>query len=289
MVGPWQGIVEANANILPITSLSHITHNRQAAAIRGNDGNLVFIPQAKVGKALGRYDGSPVGETFKATGQGTFMRIPPDHPVFPGQISWWGISSTNWHETELGHNFRARLVESKAIIPNLEEVNYLKGVPDSRYGNHEFTVSLPDLMNSYKQSRTDCKGKEVCLKKAGTLRYKYEICYVIMVAMEGDVDSIFPSMFGEPCFKQNGLIDINGKLINSSIIPGFQISHPFTRCTNPWDNYSWETLAFGLYFPNNPLVVLNGCCREMEIGHSFCTSTKPCPGSYDWVCPNKLL
>ena len=53
-------------------------------------------------------------------------------------------------------------------------------------------------MTIYKQSRTDCKDKEVCLKNAGILGYKYEICYVvIMTAMKGDVDDILPSMFGE--------------------------------------------------------------------------------------------
>ena len=298
VVQSWQDTVKTKANILSITSLSHITHNREATAIRGNDGKFVFKPTVKVGKAMGEYDGSPVGKTFKADGQDTFKRILPDSPVFPGQISWWGISSTNCHETERICNFRAKLVKSKEAIPGLLEVNYLKDIPDSRYGNREFIVSLPHLMNSYKQSRTDCKDKEVCLKNAGTLRYRYEICYVIMVAMEGDVDGVFPSMFGEPHFKQDGLIDNNGKLIDSSITPGFQIMHPFSNgyfsYMEYWDKYSWETLAFALYFPNNSQMVLEcpeELCREREIHHSYyhCTSTQPIyPGSHDWVCPNEL-
>ena len=297
MVQEWQDAVKTNANILPITSLSLVTHNKQAAAVRGNGGKLVFKPKAKVGKALYRHDGTTVGETFKVTGynsstkQDTFTRILPDSPVFPGLISWWGISSTNLRETELGHNFRARLVESQEIKPGLVEANYLRDVTESRCGNCEFVVSFPDLMKSYKQSRTDCKDKEVCLKNAGTLRYKYEICYVIIVAMEGDVDDVFPSRFDEPRFKQDGLIDINGKLIDSTITPGFQIMHPFAQCTNTWVSYSWETLAFGLYFPDNPQMVLE-CpkehCREREINHSFCDLTTPSPGSSHWVCPNEL-
>ena len=81
-----------NANILPITSLSHVTQNKQAAKIKGNSDQMVFTPKAKVGKALGGYNGSPVGDTFKATGQGTPVKIPPGSPVFPG-ISWWGITA----------------------------------------------------------------------------------------------------------------------------------------------------------------------------------------------------
>ena len=291
VVQPWKDAVRAKANILPITYLSHITHNEQAAAIKRNDGKFVFIPKAKVGKALGRYDGSPVGETFKAT-RGTFTEIPFGSPVFPGRISWWGISSTNCHETE----FQALVDESKRTMPRLVEANYLKDVPESRYGNNKFIVSLPNLMKIYKQSRTDCKDKEVCLKNAGTLRYKYEICYVIMVAMEGDIDDIFPSIYGEPRFKHNGLIDNNGKLSGSSI-PDLKIKHPFT-CSwfdymKLWEKYSWEILVFALYFPDDPQMVLE-CprehCREKEIKHSSpCLSKQPTyPGSRHWVCPNEL-
>ena len=55
--------------------------------------------------------------------------------------------------------------------------------------------SLPDLLTSYKESGTDCTTGKVCFMKAGTLSYKYEICCVIMVAMEGDMeDQVFPSI-----------------------------------------------------------------------------------------------
>ena len=281
MVQQWQGTVGANANILPITSLSHVTHNREAAAIRTDD-KFVFIPKAKVGKA--------VHKTVKVTQdpithQSILTHIPPGVPIFPhGRMSWWGISSTNWHETEFGCNFRARLVESRNTMPGLVEADYLKDEPDSRYGNHEFIVSLSNLMKIYKQSRTDT-NKEVCLKNAGTLHYKYEICYVIMAAMEGDIDHIFPGIYNEP--------HNNGKLICGSI-PSFKIKHPFTCSrnsqTNYWNNYSWETLAFALYFPDNPEMVLK-CpkeyCREIETKHSFCTSKQPTRQGL--VCPNELL
>ena len=279
MVTSWQETIKANANILPITSLSHVTHNEQADKIKGNSDKMVFTPKAKVGKALGRYDGSPVDETFKVTGQGTHVKIPPGSPVFPGQISWWGISSTNWRETELGRNTRAKVVDSKTIIPGLVEANYLKDMPDSRYGNCEFIVSHTNLMASYKQSRqTNCTtDKNVCFKKAGTLHYKYEICYVIMVAMEGDiVDRIFDDVAG------------SGQFLH------FKINHPFTSYTDKFTkscvSYSWETLAFGLYFPDNPESVLQcrkDYCIEKKIDHSFCTATKPSVfNQYNWVCPN---
>ena len=300
LIQPWESRVRDNTNILPIHSLSHVTHNVEAAAIRETS---LFIPRIKTGKALGRYDGSPVGETFKMTYYNpseqcdTFTRIPPDSPVLPGRISWWGISSTNCRETELGRQFRARLVESKERMPGLVEASYLRDghESDSRYGNREFTVSLSNLLKNYKRSRTDCKDKEVYLRNAGTLRYKYEICHVIMTAMEGDVaDEDFPSMYDEPRFQDNGLIDRNGKLIDSSITPGFQIMHPFTQnYTKDYRvSYSWETLVFALYFPDSPqsvLECLKGDCKEKEINHAFCTKTKPVhPHEWKRDCPNRM-
>ena len=296
LIKPWERIVAANANILPINSLSHITHDVEATAI--SQTSLV-IPRIKTGKDLGRYDGSPVGETFKMTNYNpseqwdTFTRIPPDSPVLPGRISWWGISSTNCHETELGRQFRVGLVESKKTMPGLVEASYLRDVheSDSRYGNREFTVSFPNLLKHYKQSRNNCEDKEVCLRNAGTLRYKYEICHVIMTAMEGDVaDQDFPSMYDEPRFQHNGLIDTNGKLIDSSITPGFQIRHPFTHSTKAYVSYSWETLVFALYFPDSPQSVLvcpKEDCKEKKIKHSFCIKTKPVYPR-KWVCPNEV-
>jgi len=303
VVQAWQEPVETNTNILPITSLSHVTHNREAIEIRKNDEKLVFKPKAKVGKAIDKYDGSPVGKTFKPTGyrnpltkQDMFTRILPDQPVFPGQISWWGISS-NWAQTDCGATFRTTL-DNSIKYTSLFEANYLKCVPHSRYGNKEFICSFQYLMTYYKQSRNDCVNKKVVLKRAGTLRYRYEICYVIMAAMEGDVDGTYPSMFVEPRFKHNNLIDENGKLISCSTPPGFQINHPFSGyhdlVTNSWVNYSWETLAFGFYFPDNFQMALElprHLCREEGIPHStrICTSKQPTGGyGSPWVCPNDL-
>ena len=92
-----------------------------------------------------------------------------------------------------------------------------------------------------------------------------EICYVIRVAMEDDMeDQVFPS------------IDGSGSILR------FTINHPFSSCrdyiTNSCISYSWETLAFGLYFPGSPEMVLQcpkDYCCEKEINHSFCTVTKP--------------
>ena len=278
----WLEATTDGANSLPILSLAHVTHNKEAELIRQEKKFFVFKPNQKVGKALGRYDGSPVGETFKKV-DGGYQRIPPDAPVFPGYLSWWGISSKESYESDHGRNFREALDGAKESTPYLQEVDYLGEKPSSRYGNRGFIFSFQDLMSGYKASRNN---GNVYLKKAGTLRYKREICYVIIVVMTEDLGNEtireLPSIFYEPCLDHNGCIDEDGKLINDGS-PSFKLKHPF-------DGDNWESMAFAFYFPSSDdrLRLKKKLGREVEVDHTFCTSTRPRRPPYDWVCPNEL-
>ena len=275
----WQPHVAAGSNILPINYLSHVTHNQQADNIEG-DKFFIFKPKTKVGKHL-VFDGSPLGETFKAVNEDRFDRIPFGCPVFPGQITWWGVSMHKSQETDQGK----ALKEATRTFFNLAD--YLTSPVCSRYGNNEFIVPFHDVMSRYKISRTDCGVKNVYLKLGGTLRYKLEVCYVIIVAMEEDITDDeelkeLPSVHNKPPFIHNGCIDEDGKVINEEK-PSFEISHIFS-------NTIWDTLAFGFYFPRHSRLSLKcpkDFCKITEIEHEFCTSTKPPRGGGKWVCPNK--
>ena len=277
----WKRHVAAGSNILPILYLSHVTHNIPADKIK--EGKfLTFKPNEKLGKQL-IFDGSPLGETFKAVNEDKFDRIPFGSPVFPGRITWWGISMHESQETDQGK----ALKEATRNYFNLAD--YLKSPVHSRYGNNEFIVPFHDLMNRYKKSRTDCGVKDVYLKLGGTLRYKLEVCYVIIVAMTEDITDDedlkeMPSVHNKPPFIHNGCIDENGKLIDEETTPGFAINHIFS-------NTIWETLAFGFYFPRHSHLHLKcpkDLCKIEDISHTYCTSTKPPPGGGKWVCPNDL-
>ena len=284
----WQPYVTAGSNILPIHYLSHVTHDKQAEEIK-QDEVSVFKAKAKWGKSLGKYDGFPVGETFKPVNEDKFEQIPFGEPVFPGQITWWGISMHEVEATEQGSKFKKAVKDvsekTEAQYPPLPE--YLKVPPRSRYGNNEFVIRFHDLMKSFKESRTDCGGdKDVYLKLGGTLRYKHEVCYVIIVAMAEDIsDEYFkelPSVYNKSPFIHNGCIDKDGKIINEET-PSFEINHIFS------DN-TWETLAFGFYFPEPHISLPKRQCTERTINHNtrICISTKP-PAKYEkFVCPNEL-
>ena len=277
----WRPYVAAGSNILPIHYLSHVTHDKQAHEIK-KDKFLDFKPQPKVGKALDRYDGTPVGETFEPS-QEKFKLIPFGKPVFPGKITWWGINMHKIEETEQGTSFREAVMDARKTKMLLPE--YLKSPPCSRYGNNEFVIHFHDLMNSYKESRTDCRIKDAYLKLGGTLRYKREVCYVIIVAMAEDMDKDLkdmPSVHNKPPFIHNGCIDEDGKLINEET-PSFAINHIFSDST-------WETLAFGFYSPDPHMRLPIEQCTEVKVEHNarICISTQP-PAKYEkFVCPNEL-
>ena len=282
---------------LPILSLSHITHNQQAWLIRQSDSFFTFAPRQKVGKSLGKYDGSSVGKTFKKLDSDGYVEIPCSTSVFPGYLSWWGISCRELYETDpAGRKFREALDEIKYSNYYVYEADYLKSPPCSRYGNREFIFSLKDLMESYKQSRKDCKNKDVYLRKAGTLRYRCEVCYVVMVVMLKDLNDdpiqAMPSIFDEPRFEHNGCINPDGRLLNDRP-PCFKMKHPFATFHN--ESHSWESLAFAFYFSkqDQQLQCSKKYGREEEVEHpqGICTSKQPQPQSFPgqyspWLCPN---
>ncbi len=275
---------------LPITHLSHITHNKEASLIRMDAFCYTFQSRQKIGKDLER-DGSPIGETFRKIGEDRYTRIPKPQPVFPGYISWWGMSFKNWYR-EPGENFQTVIKRIRSYLGerSVFEVNYLANPPASRYGNREFIFSFHDLIDSYKQSRTDCQIKDVYLRKAGTLRYRYEVCYMVMVVMLKDLnnDAIrdMPSMYNEPRFGHNGCINADGKLVKDGPL-SFNIKRPFSWIKDQQGSVSWESMVFAFYFEKHDqfLSCVKPTGKEDNVHHDIdrCTSKQP---PEPLTCPN---
>ena len=210
----WQSHVAAGSNILLIRYLSHVTHNLEADKIKKAEF-LASKPHPKVGKQVGKYDGTPVSETYKPFQKDLFEKIYSEDPVFPGQLTWWGINM-HWRQ-EVGHHGKA-FNEALERSSKMEVADYLKSEACSRYGNNEFIVPFHDLIKSYKESQTDCGVKDVYLKLGGTLRYKLEVYYVIIVAMAEEITDDeelkeMPSVHNKPPFVHNSCIDEDGKVI----------------------------------------------------------------------------
>ncbi len=215
----WQGAVRDRSNTLPILSLLHVTHNKEADQIRSGDVSI-FKPRQKLGKTKTVIDRSVlhVGETYRkiASVGYQYQRVVLGGSLIPVRLSWWSISTYNLQENNVIRECRKSLCDAKTECSYLKEAGYLKMPPESTYGNKGFVLPLHDLINCYKTSRSDCTVKSVYLKKGGTLRYTREVCYVIMVIMEEDnrdgYFSTLPCMIEEPCFEHNGCIDREGKI-----------------------------------------------------------------------------
>ncbi len=271
--------------IIPITQLSHITHDEEARQIQ--QGPLFeFKPNAKFGR-----DWS-IGKTFKKNGDDSYERISTAEKVFPGYLSWWGISLREWYKKDYREKFGVCCDCCIDLDPHYGDMcapnhiykpGYLNNPPDSTYGDKEFTVSWSGIMESYKQSRTDCVEKDVYFFKAGTLRYRCEICYVVMVAMSDDLDIKVPGISQSEEDKRvidlSLCIDSNGMLITDEQSPSFTIKHPISWIRGR-GGVSWEQLVFAFYFPDNKqsLKCRKGLVIQNSVRHNtkFCAQKK-CP------------
>ena len=156
----------------------------------------------------------------------------------------------------------------------------------SRYGNRGFIFSSQDLMNGYKLLEMMAKSRMCTLRKQALYDTNARSA-VIIVVMTEDLENKnireLPSIFYEPCYDHNGCIEEDEKFINDRS-PSFKLKHPI-------ESYSWESMAFAFYFPssNDLLRLKKELGREVEVDHTFCTSTRQRRHPpYDWVCPNEM-
>ena len=249
---------------MPASRLCHVTHSEQAsqAASRG-DGYYHFTPREKVGKSYVE-DGRPLGESYRCilnqlpdTHTPCYRYVPDTEPVFPGYYSWWGLA-----------------VDPQISLPWIESEfppPYLRRPPESVYGGVAFETDFCDLLKSYAFSRS-CR--DIYLKVGGTLRYKREIAYVVIVCTSRDLgalNSYYPiTHASSDVFDPSGLVDEDGKVIDMTRVPHFT-----TRHVNTYTSY--ETLNFAFYFCS-PLSDFKCPSRTVElhpIDHHFCIRKQP--------------
>ncbi len=240
--------------IIPITQLSHITHEKEAEQI-DQGSYFKFKPKAKFGR-----DWS-IGKTFqKCFGDDAFTRISTAEQVFPGCLSWWGISLRAWYKDNPVEKFGVCCDLCSPDRPrgggmcarnHVFKPGYLNNPPYSTYGDVEFTVSWNNIMESYMQSR---EAPNIYLSIAGTLRYNCEICYVVMVVTSDDLDTIDKSSIfrgqDEQVIDPNFCMDGSGKLLLNETSPNFRIRRPISWIRGE-GRVSWEQLVFAFYFPDD--------------------------------------
>ena len=273
---------------IPVSQLCHVTHRDQGRHITRNREIFQFETNSKVGKSLEEGDienGCYWGESYRFVGGDLsipnehmlYERIPALGQVIPGLYTWWGL-----------------YVEDPP--PGTQDTlpNYLKTPPNSIYGSTAFVISFHDILKSYASARSCSSHKKVCLRVGGTMRYKREIAYVIIVCTTSDEQELFHydtvRSRGEPIDMQ-GLVNDNGVIVDNTRAPLFT-----TKYHNTFDSY--ETLNFAFYFPEKrdfecrshviqvKDVQHSGCIRKIQLNSWYYVETDILDCRE--VCPDKV-
>ena len=283
-IHPWGNLK------LEISKLCHVTHKEEAQIIRRTN---CFKPNKKLGKSDGcnggrsyrniptrpsesdemECDDQPTGGVEEAN-EYMYERISPREEMFPGFYSWWGL-----------------YVEKP--IPGLPDPpNYLQVPPDSIYGTTAFIIPLDEILESYASSRS-LRLHDLCLRVGGTMRYKREIGYVIIVCTQADEDlfryDLITSSDAPDLLDVEGFIDGKGTIEDKRHFPSFT-----TRYYN--QSASHETLSFAFYFPKKQ----NFTCQVnnvKDVNHTGCIHRREMYSYYDRktgefkpyeICPDKI-
>ena len=283
---------------IPIISLSHVTHDKEADKIQRE---FTFKAQEKFGKTR-EYDGRSCGESWRPSKSDEgYFQIPDQETVFPGYYSWWGIHPEP-HESyttpcEIWKEQCALKAEKRfrTYVPD-----YIKVYAASRYGNHAFACEFNTLLAAYALAR-GTRIQDLYLRKGGTLRYTYEICYVLIICTDEDkkyLREFDPLTPNSKQFRMNGLINENGQICNLDVIPTFHpeyiiswSKHESQPTEVEADKYSYEHVAFAFYFSQKDSMRVDPeKCSESIVQHTYCIKTQPTfeNGKRCWKCPNNI-
>ena len=112
-----------------------------------------------------------------------YKKVNKEDGLLPGFYSWWGIRPSE-------HDLSRALSETERATLRAEKVsvaNYISRYQSSNYGNNCFYSSYGDILESYAKSRKTAT-EQLCFKVGGTLRYRHEICHVVIVCKQDDTD-----------------------------------------------------------------------------------------------------
>ena len=268
---------------IPIDNLIHATHLDAAVNIipeEYGDG-YTFTPRTKSGK---KYDLEDEG-SYVEVRWNSFKKIPPHKCVLPGKLSWWSPDVSSWERSpdDLRRSIwkaAGDLREKHRIFP----APYLSNPPESPYGDHGFVVGFKDLLNFYQESRTDIvddKDRAVYLRVGGTLKYRFEICHVVLVCTKFDqnLKRIYPSLSDSESdvFDHKGFILDSGEIKNSFFQSDETLDFKpefIVKCVPKRKYFHYETSAFAFYYPEESDLSLS-CTGVKEVYRSH-KCTKQC-------------
>ena len=230
----------------------HDTHMKTYEQIRQENGGYAMIPRMKSGKETYRRDGQLKGGTYTPIGNDTpaeingdtgYRRIETERAVLPGYYIWWSIHVDNADNPD---DLPPYIV--KLSIPFIHP-------PQSRYGKKRISTSSLHLLQSYQDGFVN-NGHypHLQFRNGGTLRYMYEICYVVIVCAEGHftgADDDYPHFpaFNIEYADDSGRITSVGQW-SVTIRNGKSTVRKHPDRLDPSIPFSWDHYAFAFHFPD---------------------------------------
>ena len=271
VAGPiWEPPFDKTSSF-PITRVVHMTHSLEKHEIwrelyDNSPPRIRRIAQFKPQPKFARLN------TFQWM-QGGFVPLEDGRPVLPGKYVWFGMKPS----LPVDYDFEKHILDVEWASKR------------SRYGPWVFDLLYSDFINVYEQHITvHHPSEQVCFRKGGTLRYKNEICYVVVITHTGDeCHSKYPVV----PFRANPVF-FSGDLTTP---PRFHPRCvPVTKTGYTWDNLKdWDHAVFAVHcdwegtfnIPGRSLIpsgepydLFNGIPVEEWNGiHGLCVRTLPNP------------
>ena len=254
---------------IPIDTVRHVTHYEQAGDIKPDESQTSynFTPKPKYGKV---YDNEEEG-SYKKVSEDTFQKIKQEQKVLKGNFSWWEMDAFSWYESD---DLRGRKFGSAAasLYSNRVFVSpFMSNPRESRYGLCGFAVGFKKLLQHYKQSRTDImniRDRALFLRIGGTLRYRFETCYVVIVCTKHDHElECYPSLYTQSdVFDHKRLLLPSGKIkrefFESQEAVNFKAKYVI-KCVPQKQYSSYEAPAFAFYYPETSTTSSLKCPKEV--------------------------
>ena len=270
---------------IPIYQIRHVAHSWQTSDIKPHEGQTgyTFMPNPKYGK---KHDAEEMA-SYQKDSPNWFQKIERDKRVLEGNHSWWEVDTYSWYKSDDVRGKKIGSIAASLYTSSIYLPPFMSNPRESRYGDSGFVVNFKDLLKSYQQSRTDIvniKDRELCLRVGGTLRYRYEICYVVIECTKYDKElEHYPSLYTcSNIFDHNGLLFPSGKIkptfFESNETIHFKISKKHIIKCVPKKQYScYEAPAFTFYYPEtSPTSALKCSQGEVKKIHTRHRCTKRC-------------
>ena len=159
------------------------------------------------------------------------------------------------------------------------------------------------MLQSYQDGLVDIGGRKPRLQfgNGGTLRYKHEICYVVIVCAEGHLTEGADDDYPVIDYATNPVIPANiqyednaGRIVSVgewsvTIRNGITTKRKDKRQSIPYWSYSWDHYVFAFHYPAEDYrLVLPSAHVEVEnVEHDFCIKREEnLHGSL--ICPDQM-